>query len=358
MYGFRHEIFSRRLLPTMPMDVRCSRVSILLILATMPRHAEGGEALKGMLAPDLGFESDLAKLRAQIDGFKGGDVIARVPPERDSASNDVPAAIAPGPPRPRSFFIARAMPPVVLGAAAAAFALRSQVVQRAERRLETELSALAKQSGSRRIAAPEHAPTVRGIRQATDEVALRRELLGAILPLLVQLDQPTPAAPQLAAMDASELVRLNASLSARVEACGALIAEYEALGQPAPPGFRSWPVQEVHARRALLVAKGPLLREIIALGAPLGSPRLDWSMPEWSEERLAQHAEALRAQAAETIQRREHSIMLGKVEAAFWRRGEETPIATGSLSTEQLRTLLASLERAAPTAETAKKEEE
>ena len=337
-----------------------SRYPILLVLATLPRYAEGGEALKGMLAPDLGFKSDLAKLQAQIDGFKGGDVLARVerPPERNSASDNVPAAIAPGPPRPRSFFIARAMPPVVLGAAAAAFALRSQVVQRAERRLEAELSALAKQSGSRRIAAPEHAPTLRGIRQATDEVALRRELLGAILPLLVQLDQPTPAAPQLAAMDASELVRLNASLSARVEACGALLAEYEALGQPAPPGFRSWPVQEVHARRAHLVTKGPLLREIIALGAPLGSPRLDWSMPEWSEERLAQHAEALRAQAAETIERREHSIMLGKVEAAFWRRGEETPIATGSLSTEQLRTLLASLERAAPTAETAKKEEE
>ena len=122
-----------------------SRIPILLVLATLPRYAEGGEALKGMLAPDLGFNSDLAKLQAQIDGFKGGDVLARVerPPERNSASDNVPAAIAPGPPRPRSFFIVRAMPPVVLGAAAAAFALRSQVVQRAERRLEAELSALA-----------------------------------------------------------------------------------------------------------------------------------------------------------------------------------------------------------------------
>ena len=75
-------------------------------------------------------------------------------------------------------------------------------------------------------------------------------------------------------------------------------------------------------------------------------------MPEWSEPKLQAHLEKLKVQAAETKERRAKAALLGRVEAAFWRRKEEVPIATASLSVEKLQELLDSMEGRAGGAKT------
>jgi len=314
---------------------RAAIAAVLLQVALV-----SGEALRGVLAPDIGQDSDLAKLRAQVqqrptvvvetDGSTSG---SSGDDEDAQATATIPTARGVRP-------LALKLPPV---AAAGAFVVRSWMLQRAKHRLELELLALAEQCGSRRVGAPDHSRTIRGRLAAADEIRARRELLRTVMKMYIQLDQ-TVSASQLAARPSAELRQLNASLDARVQACGALLAEYDALGQPTPPGFRAWPFEDVVARRAQLISKGGLLREVLAVGAPVGSPRLDWDMPEWSEARLMAHIAQLREQAADTLARRQKAVLLGKVEAAFWRRREEVPIATASMGTEELERLLEHLE--------------
>jgi len=268
----------------------------------------------GVLAPDLGHAGDLTKLKAHIDGMKGD--VAPVPaPEEEEKKESFPSPVAVG----RRLL---QLPLPLAGVIAGVVAVRTFIVQRAEQMLASELAALAKQSGSKRIAAPSHARTLLARHAAADEVRARRRLLAKVAPLLAQLEQST-ALSQLAIRPSEELTAMAEGLATRVDACGALLAEYESLGQPAPPGFRSWSLDQLTTRRAQLLAKGEVLRELIALGAQVGSPRLDWNLPEWSDEQLRAHVESLRAQASETTERKQKAALLGKVEAAFWRRCEE-----------------------------------
>jgi len=129
-----------------------------------------------------------------------------------------------------------------------------------------------------------------------------------------------------------------------VAACGALLDEYESLGQPAPPGFRTWPLEKVNARLDHLTNKGEMLRTICKLNTKLGGARLDWGMPEWSEEKLEAHVASLRVEVEETATRKEKAVILGRVEAALWKRNMDVPVALATLSTNELYTLYAELE--------------
>ena len=66
----------------------------------------------------------------------------------------------------------------------------------------------------------------------------------------------------------AELATLNGTLTARLEACGHVLAEYEALGQPPPVGFRAWPLAQLRARHADLSERREELREVAPRPAP------------------------------------------------------------------------------------------
>ena len=173
-----------------------------------------------------------------------------------------------------------------------------------------------------------------------------------ILPQLNQLadadkqEQLHGGSKPLAARSSTELADLNATLSARVEASGTLLAEYESLGQPAPPHFRMWPIEELRTRLNDMRTKREELREIVRLLAQLGGQRMEWSMPERSLEELAKITKKLKKKVRERAERKEKAELLGKIEAELWRREEEVPIATSSLSIPELRALLAKLQGA------------
>ena len=73
---------------------------------------------------------------------------------------------------------------------------------------------------------------------------------------------------------------------------------------------------------------------------------MEWSMPERSLEELAKITKKLKKKVRERAERKEKAELLGKVEAELWRREEEVPIATSSLSIAELRALLAKLQGA------------
>ena len=69
-------------------------------------------------------------------------------------------------------------------------------------------------------------------------------------------------------------------------------------------------------------------------------------MPERSVEELGKITKKLKKKVRERAERKEKAELLGKVEAELWRREEEVPIATSSLSIAELRALLAKLQGA------------
>ena len=102
------------------------------------------------------------------------------------------------------------------------------------------------------------------------QLRARKSLLEEhVLPKLNQLadgdkhEQLHGGGKPLAARSSNELADLNSTLSARVEASGTLLAEYESLGQPAPPHFRMWPLEELRTRLNDMRTKREELREIV-----------------------------------------------------------------------------------------------
>jgi len=173
------------------------------------------------------------------------------------------------------------------------------------------------------------------------ELRDRAGVLERLMPLYRQLEVTVPQS--LGSKDAAGLRELLASFEEQVEASGAVLRAYEALGQAPPPHFRSWDLEVLRERAANMTAKSELLREVVQLDAQLGRTKMDWDLPIWEPERLRAHADGLAEQAAETAAHKEKQKLLGKVEAALWLRKLDPPIALHMMTTPQLRKLLAKL---------------
>lgn len=192
--------------------------------------------------------------------------------------------------------------------------------------------------------------SLRERREAFSELQQRKLLLEEeVLPKLAQLyqkgkfEQAMVGGKLVSLCTAVELLELSSSLDARIEASGLLLAEYESIGQPPPPHFRTWPLTKLQQRLADLKSKHSKLHEISKLLAQLGRKRMEWSMPEWSAERLQEHAAWLTGQVEERNQRKQKAQLLGKIEAEYWLRREEVPMSLGALSIPELETFLANL---------------
>ena len=208
--------------------------------------------------------------------------------------------------------------------------------------LDEEIAAFAQQLGSKRIAPsmPPN-PSVRDLRAAIDEVRRQRVLVSSILPLLTTLEQSAPV--QLVSRSSEELAVLHADLTARVSACGSLLAEYDVLGQPPPSSFRSWSLERLRRQLEHLEAKSGALREVVALRTRLGGPRLDPAVVEWDEPTLRKYAAKLATKVAEADERKDKAVLLGKVEAALWQCGQDVPVALPTLTISELQDLYANL---------------
>jgi len=192
--------------------------------------------------------------------------------------------------------------------------------------------------------------SLRERRDALSELQQRRTILEEdVLPKLAQLypkgkyEQAMVGGKLLSLCSAAELLELSSSLEARVEISGLLLAEYESLGQPPPPHFRTWPLTKLQQRLTDVQSKRSKLHEISKLLAQLGRQRMDWSMPEWSAERLEEHGAWLAGQVEERSQRKQKAQLLGKIEAEYWFRNEEVPMSLGALSIPELETFLTNL---------------
>lgn len=161
------------------------------------------------------------------------------------------------------------------------------------------------------------------------------------MPLYRQLELELPS--NLGTKRAHDLDAMRAQLKKRVDACSAVLAQYEALGQAPPPTFRTWSTELLRERDANMTAKAELLRNVVKLDAQLGRTKMDWELPVWTTERLEEHAAALQQQVSALAAHKEKQVLLGKVEAALWMRREEAPIALSTMSTPQLRALLQEL---------------
>lgn len=309
-------------------------------------------------------DDDMQKLREAVERDRAAAAAAEQQ-EPPPAAEVVPAAV----PKVagRSLVSALAWPlrgarlPVCLGAAAAAYTVqrRRALLRRLADEIEGELCGL-QLSGSRRVEPPASASSrsMSERRTALTELRARKALLDDVLPMLAQLyegkqEQALGGGKPLAERSSAELVELNTTLSARVQASGLVLAEYESLGQPPPPGFRTWPLSTLKERHANMTSRRDELRDVVRLLSQLGRQRMDWSLPELSADELREHAAGLAAQVAEAAERKERATLLGKIEAEMWRRKEETPIATTTLSTDELRGLLARLQGTPPPTTTA-----
>jgi len=243
--------------------------------------------------------------------------------------------------------------PVCLGATALVVQ-RAVVAQRRRVELrelaidiEEELAALQELAPAARRVEPPACASSRSVcerRVALDELRLRRELLTEVVPKAAQLQYELTGGKPLAQRSVAELSELNSTLTLRIEACGHVLAEYESLGQPPPPGFRTWPVATLRERHVNMTSRREALVEIVSLLDQLGKQRMDWSVPEMTPEQMGALARSLRQQVEEAAERKEKASLLGQIEAEMWRRREETPMATATLGVEELKALLAKLQ--------------
>lgn len=220
--------------------------------------------------------------------------------------------------------------------------------------IDATISKLGELTKSKPRAPPPHG-SVREQRAALEELQTRASLLeDDILPKLAQLAEPGKAdesatalagSKPLSQQSSAELSELSVALRARVDVTGAVLAEYESLGQPAPPSFRGWPLPELKQRLDDLSSKRAELREIVRLLAQLKGQRMDWNLPAKSAEELRAHAARLTEKVSEANERKERAALLGKIEAEMWKRNEEVPVATGTLSIPELKALLLKLQQ-------------
>ena len=300
-------------------------------------------------------KDDLRKLQEQVERDKAAANGEPVPEPVDDDDNDNAAtqaeiaalgeetAAAPVPTSPRggiSLRFGSMRLPVVLGLGAAwaghrIFSSGQQLLAHISEECETLKGMTRSRSDIEAPSGPK--------REALEELRRRKELLSTnILPLLAQLEQPADAqslGKPLGARSSDELEELRGTLSARVEACGALLAQYDAIGQSPPSGFRAWPLARLEEHLAHFNAKGDELRAVAQLLSRLGSPRVDGDLPEWDAAALKAYATTLEEQVVELEARKEKEELLGKIEAELWRRKEEAPVALATLSTKKLRKL-------------------
>lgn len=303
-----------------------------------------GDSLKNTFKPNFG-NADLEKLKAKVDADQAAKAAAKAEAEAAVAAvAEVEVAASRGRLGTIGASLAglakklRLGKPAGLAAAAVGAAWVTRRV-RLSRAIEVELKALRTLTHARRLAVPE-SPASRSA--LLNELRARRELLSRhVLPMLRQLEETPPR--DLAASSAVKLEVLNGSLTDRVAACADVLAAYGALGQEAPPDFRSWGLPRLIQRHDNLTIKWPELNAVLRLEARLGRPKMDFGLPEWPKPKLLVHAEALEAKVAETAGRKEKDALLGKVEAELWRRSQEVPIGLPLKSTDELRALLASL---------------
>ena len=146
----------------------------------------------------------------------------------------------------------------------------------------------------------------------------------------------------------SELELLSASLQERVKACARFLDCFVRLDQTPPSDFRSWAPDELNDRAQTIELKEPLLRKVLSLQSQLGSKRMDWSLPDWSEESLESRIMELESQLKVHQAHKEKQKLLGQVEAAFWIRKMDPPIGLSGLGIEELKDKLRQLKVATP----------
>ena len=313
-------------------------------------------------------DSDLEKLKAQVaamkaaqEGLTKGALLPQEEAEAEegddgllgSATATATAAATTVASRSlfRKLITLRPLPlAITVAGGVAFFGYRHATIQRLASEVDAELSAIAELARSSKRA---QGPVVsRGSipshRAALAELRRRKALLSDhVLPLLTQLDQAVEGASKrpLVQRSASELEELNATLTRRVALCGRVLEQYEMLGQPPPPDFRSWPGERLEARLTNLTAKAPELKKINGLLSQLGRQRMDWAFAEWSVDALREHAAQLVEQVAEAAERKAKAKLQGQVEAELWRRNEEVPVALATLGCDELRALLTKLQK-------------
>lgn len=305
-------------------------------------------------------DNDLQKLREQVERDKaalagGGD------PSTDKAEDaggiPEPVAVVATEIARRGLPLGKLSLPIGLAAGATTLILqhRRAATKRLLADLDLEASKLSELTKSTRVERP---ACTRG---ALDDLRARTALLeGDLLPKLAQLyeqgkpEQALAGGKPLSQRSVAELEELSSALSERIDASGRLLAEYESLGQPPPPGFRAWPLAELSARLEDMTSKREELREVVRLLTQLGGKRIEWSLPTKSVDELRAYIAELAVKAEEAKERKEHKVLLGKVEAELWRRKEEAPVALGSLTITELQALLKRLRT--PGAEAARDE--
>ena len=329
-----------------------------------------------------GQESDLEKLRKMVEEDKRK--AAGLPPVEEAPAaappvQETPAAapLAPAPvPPPRraaikpnivsriaSLVIPQPLTkgvrlPITLGAIAATVYMQQKSKNGGaalEASIQAECEELQKMTASRSAIEPPSGDRS----EALAELRARKACLKSVLPALGQLSDGTTKPEDLQAltgsqrpgglakMSSAKLTELNATLAERITASGTLLAEYESLGQPPPPGFRMWSMSTLEERYDNITSKRAELIEIVRLLSQLGNQRMDWNLPAKTTEELSVYTEKLNKEVAEFLERKERQTLLGKIEAEMWRRKEETPIATGTLDTPQLKALLKKLKSSA-----------
>lgn len=291
-------------------------------------------------------KDDLRKLQEQVERDRAA--ANGMAPQEEGESDDTEVAVSEAPAAPEvpssvrgkvSLPLGGLRLPIMVGLGAAWAGYRTVASAQVSSQIEAEIDALKELTRSR---SGIETPAGRK-RAALVELRRRKDLLSAhVLPLLVQLEQPvdTPSIGKpLGAQTADELHELHETLRARVEACGTLLAEYEALGQPPPTGFRAWPLARLQQQLAHFSSKGEELREVAQLLSRLGGPRVDGDLAEMDVATLKEYAATLEEQVIEAEKRKEKAELLGKIEAELWRRKEEAPVALATLSTKKLRRL-------------------
>ena len=313
-----------------------SRFMFHALLLALLLHASAGANIGSKIGFSVDTEGAAAEIRRQVEASRApaAEPELVVPPPADGD------AIAP---RRSPRLALTAGTPLVGGAAV--LACRWLLSARLEARHESAWRALQGAAG---------APGKPGLPAAPSGLRARRSLLLRLqqrLEAVVKL-KPKYGALELAlpaglwSKDEEELAAAERALEERTAACGVLLDLHERLGQSPPLGFRAWPLADLEARAAELREKMPQLRKVAALSAQIGQPRLDMSIAAWSAEKLEAHAASLAARVAAARARKEKEELLGKVEAALWRkdRSAEPPMGLSTMSTSELREVLAALE--------------
>lgn len=279
---------------------------VAMVAVASTAHAKQEEFMKAVFGMKAGEQNraDAEMIMQQLQAAKAAQ---NPPAARVDSPDEVSAAAA----SLRSFNLLNLpykRPMLVLLASAAVRQLRHELAARAVRRERARADA---------------------------ELGRRREvLLDEVLLAYSRLESTPPRA--LANATEAELIGVKESLVERAQVASEVLKGYTALGMETPPHFTQWELEDLQARAANVTQKAPLLREVLRLQKQLGQTRADWELPAYDEAALEAMVAKLEPELATRNEWKRKQVLLGKVEAAHWRRGEEVPIALGSLSCEEL----------------------